>query len=124
MKNPYYTLMIIISLVKISLQASLSYQANPYMEWIFDPSNEATFPASTYDYAKENKGTGVNLFFGKYNDIVNFKVPNRLWNGNIFEGEEINVAEPDPKFNMGTSFALAMWIYIMDINAIHTLFCK
>ena len=54
------------------------------------PTNEAV--SSGYYYLRELI-TGVpKLFFGKFGGSTSiFKRPNRLWNGNIFEGDEIDV---------------------------------
>ena len=65
------------------------------------------------------------MYFGKSGDNnASFLRPFRLWNGNIFEGTEINIIDPNPTLNVGSTFAIGMWIYIIEILADHTLWCK
>ena len=49
-----------------------------------------------------------------------------LENGHIFEGEEVDVAEPRATFDWGQSFAITFWVYIayFDQNVPQTLFCR
>ena len=63
------------------------------------------------------------LYFGMFGSGT-FNKPNDLWNGHIYEGEEMDIAEPATGLNMGDQFAVGMWVYIMDIIGTHTLWCK
>src|SRR5690348_6420868 len=102
-------LFVFASCLYFSRAVPLTYAATPALEFIFTPLNEAWNGA--YAYQREMITNGPRLYFGKLNDAgTNFPRPNRLFNGNIFEGEEIDVAEPHANLNMGTNFALGMWI--------------
>ncbi len=113
-----------LNLLYFTLSAPLTYQVNPDLEFLFNPNNENA-NIGGFRYLRELRTGGPRLYFGKNaNNGVNFPRPNRLWNGNIFEGEEIDVADPHANLNIGTFFGLGMWIYIMEITGTHTLFCK
>ena len=123
MKITHLVFLIFVMGLYLVWTAPLTYQTNPDLEWIFIPNNEAI--NGGFYYQREIRTGTPRLYFGKFNDGgTNFPRPNRLWNGNIFEGQEIDVAEPSASLNMGTFFGLGMWIYIMEITGTHTLFCK
>lgn len=104
-------------------QTALTYQT-PALEWIFTPLNEAGAAAPlSGTYMKELKKGTSRLIKGWYTTPSITKATS-LYNGYIFEGDEIAVSPPDSSLNLGTSFGLGMWLYITKITGSHTLFCR
>lgn len=95
---------VIIALLHSGVQAALlSYQKVPALQWDFTPLNEVLDGASGQWYLKENVAGTSKMFFankGAFN-AGGFMAPVRLWNGNIFEGSEVNIITADPSLNVG-----------------------
>ena len=67
----------------------------------------------------------IRLYLGRKGKDRFLGKPKSLYNGLIFEGSEIAVAEDyHQSVKLNKTFALAMWVYIADINGVHTLFCE
>ena len=86
----------LLSVTYISASPPPIYQANPSLQWQFTPSIERTDNLG-YRYSLEAMGTNVRLYFGRTLDTNGtYGQPKSLYNSQIFEGSEIDIAEGGP----------------------------
>ena len=95
----------------IALNWATDYQKSAYKWELWDPEKDLIDMGTPFCYETHRDNPDPILYRGIRGGPA-VTESRFLENGHIFEGEEVDVAEPMVTFDFGSTFAITFWIYL------------